>query len=69
MIDRTHQLPVSHQARVLGLSRGGIYYQPVSFNENELSLMHRLDQRHLASVRWFADVERFATIGGLPRWT
>ena len=48
MIDRTHKLPVSHQAKALGLSRGCLYYQPVPFNENELSLLHCLDKLHLA---------------------
>ncbi len=48
MIDRTHALPVSHQAKILGLSRGCLYYQPVPLSESELGLMHRLDQLHLA---------------------
>jgi len=48
MIDRNHKLPVSHQAKVLGLSRGCLYYQPVPLSESELSLMHRLDKLHLA---------------------
>ncbi len=48
MIDRTHALPVSHQAKILGLSRGSLYYQPVPLRESELALMHRLDTLHLA---------------------
>jgi len=48
MIDRTHALPVSHQAKILGLSRGCLYYQPVPLSESELGLMHRLDKLHLA---------------------
>ena len=48
MIDRNHNLPVVHQANVLGLSRGSIYYQPVACSEQELALMRRLDQLHLA---------------------
>ena len=48
MIDRKHHLPVVHQANVLGLSRGSIYYQPVACSERDLALMRRLDQRHLA---------------------
>ncbi len=48
MIDRNHKLPVVHQANILGLSRGCIYYQPVPCNERDLVLMRRLDQLHLA---------------------
>ena len=28
MIDRHHALPVTRQARILGLSRGSVYYLP-----------------------------------------
>ena len=28
MIDRSHALPVTRQARELGISRGGVYYLP-----------------------------------------
>ncbi len=48
MIDRNHALPVSHQAKILGLSRGCLYYQPVPLSERDLALMHRLDKLHLA---------------------
>ncbi len=48
MIDRNHALPLSHQAKILGLSRGCLYYQPVPLSESELALMHRLDKLHLA---------------------
>jgi len=48
MIDRNHALPLSHQAKILGLSRGCIYYQPVPLSGSELALMHRLDKLHLA---------------------
>ena len=27
MIDRNNELPVSHQAKLLGISRGSVYYQ------------------------------------------
>ncbi len=48
MIDRRHPLPISRQAKVLGLSRGCLYYQPVPVSAHDLTLMHRLDQLHLA---------------------
>ena len=48
MIHRKHPLPNSRQAKVLGFSRGSLYYQPVSVSEHGLALMHRLDQLHVA---------------------
>jgi len=69
MIDRTHALPVSHQAKILGLSRGCLYYQPVPLSESELGLMHRLDKLHLAhpfaGSRMLRDLLRLegATVG------
>jgi len=47
MIDREHELPVTRQAKLLGLSRGSVYYvaQPVS--TAALALMRRLDELHL----------------------
>jgi len=47
MIDREHELPVTRQAQLLGLSRGSVYYvaQPVS--TAALALMRRLDELHL----------------------
>ena len=47
MIDREHELPVTRQAKLLGLSRGSVYYvaQPVS--TAALALMRQLDELHL----------------------
>jgi len=47
MIDREHELPVTRQAKLLGLSRGSVYYvaQPVS--SADLTLLRRLDELHL----------------------
>lgn len=47
MIDREHELPVTRQAKLLGLSRGAVYYvaQPVS--SADLALRRRLDELHL----------------------
>ncbi len=30
MIDRTHDLPIVRQAKVLNISRGCVYYKPTS---------------------------------------
>lgn len=47
MIDRTHLLSVTKQAKALGISRGCIYYQPKPLSERELTLMRRLDRLHV----------------------
>ncbi len=47
MIDREHELPVTHQARLLGISRGTVYYLPRSASDADLALMRRLDELHL----------------------
>ena len=48
MIDRTHQLSLSSQARALGISRGSIYYKARPVSSADLALMHRIDELHLA---------------------
>jgi putative transposase len=47
MIDKTHHLPVAAQCRLLAISRGCVYYQPVPISEADLRLMRRLDELHL----------------------
>lgn len=47
MIDRKAKLNLSRQAKVLGMSRGRIYYQPKPVGEADLKLMHRIDQLHM----------------------
>lgn len=47
MISRSHDLPISQQAKLLGISRGSVYYQPRPISEDDLVLMHRIDQLHL----------------------
>ena len=47
MIDRDHDLPVSHQARLLGISRGTVYYQAQEASQDDLKLMRRIDELHL----------------------
>ena len=46
MIDRTAELSVSRQANLLGISRGGIYYQHRPVSDADLKLMHRIDKLH-----------------------
>ena len=47
MIDRAHRLSVSRQARLLGISRGSIYYQRRPASVADLVLMHRIDALHV----------------------
>ena len=47
MIDPAHALPLTQQARVLGLSRASIYYTPRAIPAADLQLMRRLEVLHL----------------------
>ena len=37
-------LPLSTQARLLGLNRSGLYYKPVEPSADEVALKHRIDE-------------------------
>ena len=47
MIDRSHDLPITQQARELGISRGCVYYLPQPVQAADLALMRRIDELHL----------------------
>ncbi len=47
MIDRTHRLSVTRQARLLGLSRASVYYAARPIGERTLALLRRIDELHL----------------------
>ena len=47
MIDRTHELPLTRQARVLKLRRSGLYYRPRPVSAADLAVMRRIDTLHL----------------------
>ncbi len=47
MIDRNDDLPVRRQAKVLGISRGSVYYLPRMVSADDLALMRRIDELHL----------------------
>lgn len=47
MIDRNHELSVSRQARILGISRGSVYYLPQPASAVDLAVMRRIDELHL----------------------
>jgi len=47
VIDKTHPLPVTRQARLLQLSRSSAYYEPVGTNKSDLALMAAIDEIHM----------------------
>jgi len=47
MIDREHDLPITKQARALGISRGSVYYLPRPVSAADLAIMRRMDELHL----------------------
>ena len=47
MIDQTHRLSITKQARILSISRGSVYYRAEPVCEDDLGLMRRIDQLHL----------------------
>ena len=47
MIDTSHGLSISRQAKVLNIGRGSIYYQPRPVSAEDLAIMRRIDELHL----------------------
>jgi putative transposase len=47
MIDRSHALPLTRQARELGISRGSVYYLPRPTSAADLAIMRRIDALHM----------------------
>ena len=47
MIDRTHQLPITRQCRLLEVARSTAYYQKAPVSEDDLTLMRLIDELHL----------------------
>jgi putative transposase len=47
MIDRSHDLSITRQAELLGMSRGAVYYLPRPISAEDLALMRRIDELHL----------------------
>jgi putative transposase len=47
MIEKDHPLPVTHQARLLDLSRSSVYYNPVPMPLSELVIMAAMDEIHM----------------------
>jgi putative transposase len=47
MIDRQHDLPITRQAKALGLARSSVYYLPRPVPPADLALMRQIDKLHL----------------------
>ena len=47
MIDRTHDLPSSRQAKALNVNRGAVYCKPRPVSPEDLRVMPRIDELHL----------------------
>ena len=47
MIDRDHEVSLTRQAELLGISRGSAYYLPRPVPDSDLALMRRIDELHL----------------------
>ena len=47
MIDPLHDLSITRQAELLGMSRGMVYYLPRPVSAADLALMRRIDELHL----------------------
>ena len=47
MIDRSHDLPVIQQCKILRLARSTAYYTPEPVSSADLALMRRIDELHL----------------------
>ena len=62
MIDRTHELPLTQQCRILGVARSSLYYTPRAVSALDLALMRRIDELHLehpfAGTRMLRDLLR-----------
>jgi putative transposase len=47
MIDRSHDLPITSQAKALNISRSIVYYRPRAVPAADLAIMRRMGQLHL----------------------
>ena len=47
MISADYKLSISRQAKILGMSRGSVYYVPRPVSPADLALMRRMDELHL----------------------
>ena len=62
MIDPKHEVSITRQSELLGISRAAVYYVPRPVSEADLALMRRIDELHLeypfAGARTLRDLLR-----------
>ncbi|CAN1504442.1 Tra5 Transposase and inactivated derivatives [Burkholderiaceae bacterium] len=62
MIDPTHKLSISRQAKALGIARSTVYFKPAPISDSDLALMSAMDRLHLdypfAGARMLRDLLR-----------
>jgi len=62
MIDKSHELPLTGQAKALGISRGSVCYLARPTPDADLALMRRIDALHpehpFAGSRMLRDMRR-----------
>jgi hypothetical protein len=51
MIDQSHALAITQQAKALGISRGSVYYLPKPVPAADLAVMRRMDELHHSPSR------------------
>ena len=60
MIDPKHEVSITRQAQLLGISRAAVYYVPRPISEEDLALQRRIDALHLecpyAGARTLSDL-------------
>jgi putative transposase len=47
MIDKSHALSLTRQAKALNISRSAVYYKPRAVSAEDLAIMRRIDELHL----------------------
>ena len=47
MVSAAHELPISHQCKLLDLARSTYYYEPQPVSDEDLQLMRLIDECYL----------------------
>ncbi len=47
MINQEDRLPLTRQCQLMNLNRSTVYYQCASVSDENLTLMHRIDEMHM----------------------
>ncbi len=47
MIDQEDRLLLTHQCQLMNLNRSTVYYQRAPVSDEDLTLMHKIDEMHM----------------------